>query len=159
MSGPLLAVLATDAWSSDRSVLVGARSGATEVLLSERRRMECIGRIDGGVSLRPVVGVSSMPGLASSPNRTRGRVGWATTGGIAAIDISGFEPSVDGGDGGVLVPPLLPSSVGDCFLFRRRRSQKKTITIKSRTSPPITPPRMAARLGPLDALFGLLLAF
>ena len=118
--------------------------------------MECIGRIDGGVSLRAAVGDSSMPGLASSPKRTRGRVeDWVTIGVIAAIVISDFESSVDGGDGGALV---FPSSICDCFLLRRRRSQKKTITSKSRTSPPIPPPSMAARLRPLDALVELLLA-
>ena len=34
MSGPLLAVLARDTWSSGRSILVWGRSGASEVLLS-----------------------------------------------------------------------------------------------------------------------------
>lgn len=117
--------------------------------------MECIGRIAGGVSVRPVVGDSSMPGLASSPKRTRGRVDWVTTGVTAAIVISDFDSFVDGGDGGVLVPP---SSVGDCFLLRRRRSQKKTNTTKSRKTPPIAPPRMAARLRPLGALVEPVLA-
>ena len=115
-----------------------------------------MGRIDGGVSLRAAVGDSSMPGLASSPKRTRGRVeDWVTIGVIAAIVISDFESSVDGGDGGVLV---LPSSVCDFFLLRRRRSQKKTITIKSRTRPPIAPPSIATMFRPLGAVVEPLLA-
>src|SRR5258706_4127372 len=115
--------------------------------------MEGIGRIAGGVSLRPVVGDSSMPGLASPPKRARGGVeDWVPTGIIASIAISGFESSVDGGDGGVA------SSVCDCFLLRRRRSQKMMNTIKSRTSPPIAPPRIAAILRPLGALVEPLLA-
>ena len=149
-SGPLYA-LARDIWSSDWFILAEARSGSTEVLLSWRRRIEGIGRSSGGVSLRSGVVVPSMPGLASSPKRTRGPVeDLVSTGARAAMVISGFESFVtDGAED----DSELPSSVDDDFFFRRQTNQKITAS-KSKTTPPITLPRMTAIVGPLGVTAG-----
>jgi hypothetical protein len=95
-----------------------------------------------------------MPGLVSSPKRTRGPVDLVTTGTGAGVVISSFSPSVAGGLGGSLE---LSSPVDDCFLLRRHQNQQTTTATKSRKSPPITPPRMTMILGPLVVTVELVL--
>jgi len=153
-SAPLYS-LETDIWSSDWFILAEARSGSTEVLLSWRRRIEGIGRSAGGVSLRSGVVAPSMPGLASSPKRTRGPVeDLVVTGARAAIVISGFESCIIEGGEDAEDASELPSSVDDDFFFRRQQNQKITAS-KSKTTPPITPPSMTFIVGPLGATAGL----